>query len=111
MLRWLQSDRQSRQNVGDSVHSKDLTCSEWNPNAKQARAHDQAKFAQVASQQESKRTANVAPEAAPFNKRLDQCREIIISNHQISRLTGNLSAAAAHSHTNIGQAQSRSIID
>src|SRR5712691_1431128 len=103
MLRLLKGNCQGGQNVCNQIHRENLANCQWAAETEQACSYYQAKFPQVASQQQSKGPANVPPEAASLHKCFYKGGEIVIDQHNVGSLTRNLCTSMAHCHSDVRQ--------
>lgn len=105
VFRPLQSDCQGREDIGNGADRQPDSGGQRSiASSQQACSHDQAQFPQIAAQEQTQGTTNVAPEAAALDEGLHQRGKIVIGKDHIGRLAGYLRATSSHRDTHIGQA-------
>ena len=107
----LDGERQAGQAIGDQVDPQDLQRQERQGHAQEGGQEHDPDLAGVGGHGIADKLADIVIDAAPFFHRGDDGGIVIVQEHHVRGLFGNIGASNAHGNADIGALESRSVID
>ena len=110
-FRWLDAERERRQAVGDEVQPENLNCGEGRRPARDGRHKHQEHLAGVARQEIVHELLDVVVDAPPLLDGRHDRGEVVVGEHHVGRLAGDVRAADAHRNPDVSGLHRRGIVD
>ena len=107
----LAAERNPGQAVGEQVHPQDLGGQQRQGQAERGPGEHHRDLRGAAGQPVEQEPADVVIDAAAFFGGGHHGGQVVVGQYQVGGLAGDLGAAAAHGHADVGAAQRRPVVD
>ena len=110
-IAFLQPQRQRRRAIADQIQPEELHRLQRDRHTKEHGAEDDQDFADITRQQEVDELADVRIDDPPLLDRRNDAGEVVVGQHHVRRLLGDVGTGDAHGHADVGALQGRRVID
>ena len=103
-------DGDSGDPVGEQVDPEDLCGDEWNDEPEEGAEEHDEDLGRAPGEAEDEEESDVGVDAATLLDGRDDGRQVVVGEHEVGGLPGDLGAAVAHGDADVGSVQGRPVV-